>query len=115
MPWLKLPFLSSRRRRRSRHEIAHVPRDREPRERHREACGEHREETRVLRDGPADGAAEERAEELYARIDSRGRARGLARSGARDERGELGFQNVEPREEDDERGNDAGHIMQLDT
>src|SRR5258708_16394897 len=75
--------LSARSRRCGRHEIAHVPRDREPRAGDGEAGREHRHEAGVLRDRPARGGAEERPEELYARIDSRGRARGLARRRAR--------------------------------
>src|SRR5258708_36960374 len=92
--------LSARSRRCGRHEIAHVPRDREPRAGDGEAGREHRHEAGVLRDRPARGGAEERPEELYARIDSRGRARGLARRRARNQRREPGFQNVETPEAD---------------
>ena len=55
----------------------------------------------------ARGAAEEHAEELYAGIHARRRAAALARRGARHQRGQLRFENVEAGEEDDERGDDA--------
>src|SRR5258708_19976543 len=85
--------LSARSRRCGRHEIAHVPRDREPRAGDGEAGREHRHEAGVLRDRPARGGAEERPEELYARIDSRGRAPGLAPRPARHPPADPAFPN----------------------
>src|SRR5689334_6695685 len=104
------PFyvLSAEVRRGSRHEIAHVPRHREPSEGHGGATGQHRGEARVLGDRAPGGRAAEGAEELYAGIDPRGGPPRLAGCRSRHERRELGFKNVEPREEDDERGEDRG-------
>src|SRR5438034_10042945 len=118
MPCIVLSEVASvlvpRGRARRGHEVVHFPRDGDPRQSRGEACGEHRDGARVLRDGPARNAAREGAEELYARIDSRGRARRSARRGARYRRGELCLKNVEPGEKDDERGENSHEARERD-